>query len=35
MNPTLTTILAAQHCRELTEQAAEYRELAARARPRR
>jgi hypothetical protein len=35
MNPALTTALAAEHSRELTEQAAEYRERAAYARPRR
>lgn len=35
MNPVLTSTLAAQHTRELTEQAAEYRELTAQARPRR
>ena len=28
MNPELTTLLAAQHSRELTAQAAEYRALA-------
>jgi hypothetical protein len=35
MNPELTAILAAQHSRELTAEATEYRALAHQARPRR